>query len=260
MLIVLRRVADPTYSPAPIIENDEEDENEGTFDEAFYKWTSTGYALLPFMNNDLVGRLRRQGLWLAACLALIATNHLSAGTTAGRLESQIYQLPVPVYGDSTPWGKYYRQLQDTVATRWYQEIVYYTHRYDYNSGTVTARYTVTPDGSFHSPQVLSNTCGPAMPSAVIRSIRKTWIQPFPAAVVSMAPAGLLVEQTFRYWQYDGTDYGLASSYPQLLVNRAPEIGGGQYLNLRKFFDLSRFRFQSRILEATPANSRLAARF
>jgi hypothetical protein len=54
-------------------------------------------------------------------------------------------------------------------------------------------------------------------------------------------------------------HGLASSYPQLLVNRAPEIGGGQYLDLRKFFDLSRFRFQSRILEATPINSRLAAR-
>jgi hypothetical protein len=230
------------------------------FDEgALYKEMSTGYALSILMNKMLVGCLRRQGLWLAACLALIATNHLSAGTTADRPESQIYQLPIPDYGDRTPWGKYFRQLQDTVATRWYQEIVYYTHRYDYNWGTVTARYTVTPNGSFQNPQVLSNTCGPAMPSAVIRSIRKTWIQPFPAAVVSMAPAGLVVEQTFRYWQYDGTDYGLASSYPQLLVNRAPEIGGGQYLNLRKFFDLSRFRFQSRILEAASANSRLAER-
>jgi hypothetical protein len=75
----------------------------------------------------------------------------------------------------------------------------------------------------------------------------------------MAPEGLVVEQTFRYWDYDGTNYGLASSYPQLLVNRAPEIGGGQYLDLRKFFDLSRFRFQSRILEATSLNSRFAAR-
>jgi hypothetical protein len=98
-----------------------------------------------------------------------------------------------------------------------------------------------------------------MAYAVIRSSRKTWIQPFPAAVASMAPGGLVVEQTFRCWEYDGTNYGLASSYPQLLVRRVPEIGGGQYLNLRKFFDLSRFRFQSRILEATPVNSRLAAR-
>ena len=220
---------------------------------------STLNAALPFMNKMLVGRLLRQGLWFAACLALVAANHVSAGTTADRPESQFYQLPLPLYRDSTPWGKYFRQLQDTVATRWYEEITYYTHRYEYNWGTVTARYTVTPDGSFHNQQILSNTCGPAMPSAVIRSIRNTWIQPFPAAVASIAPGGLVVEQTFRYWDYDGTNYGLASSYPQLLVNRAPEIGGGQYLNLRKFFDLTRFRFQSRILEATPVNSRLAAR-
>jgi hypothetical protein len=206
-----------------------------------------------------VGRLRRQGLWLAACLVLVATDRVSAGTAAGGPESQMYQLPIPVYGDKTPWGKYFRQLQDTVATYWYQEITYYTHLYEYNWGSVTARYTVTLGGSFHNPQVLSNTCGPAMPSAVIRSIRKTWIQPFPPAVASMAPGGLVVEETFRYWDYDGTNYGLASSYPQLLVNRAPEIGGGQYVILRKFFDLSEFRFQSRILQATPINSRLAAR-
>ena len=221
--------------------------------------TSTGYASLTFMNKMLGGRLRWQGLWLAACLALVAVNRASAGTAAGRPESEIYQLPLPAYGDTTPWGKYFRQLQDTVATRWYQEITYYTHRYEYNWGIVTAHYTVTPDGRFYNPQVLSNSCGPAMPSAVIRSIRNTWIQPFPAAVATMAPEGLVVEQTFRYWDYDGTNYGLDSSYPQFLVNRAPEIGGGQYMNLRKFSDLSRFRFQSRILEATPVNSRLAAR-
>jgi hypothetical protein len=220
---------------------------------------STLNALLSFMNKKLVGRLRQQGLWLAACLVLIATDRVSAGTGAGDPESPIYQLPIPVYGDSTPWGKYFRQLQDTVATRWYEEITYYTHRYDYSWGSVTARYTITPDGSFHNPRILANTSGPSMAYAVIRSIRKTWIQRFPAEIVSMAPGGLVVEQTFRYWEYDGTNYGFASSYPQLLTNRAPEIGGGQYLNLRKFFDLSRFRFQSRILQATPANSRIASR-
>ena len=98
-----------------------------------------------------------------------------------------------------------------------------------------------------------------MPDAVIRSIRKTWIQPLPPAVASMAPGGLVVEETFPYWDYDGTNYGLASSYPQLLVNRAPEIGGAQWVDIRRFFDLSEFRFQSRILQATPLNSRLASR-
>lgn len=211
------------------------------------------------MNKNLVGHLHRQGLWLSACLVLVATDRVSAGTAAGRPESRIDQLPVPEYGDTTPWGKYYRQLQDTVGTRWYEEIVYYTHRYDYSWGSVTARYTITPDGKYHNPRILANTSGPSMGDAVIRAIRNAWPQPFPATVVSMAPAGLVVEQTFRYWDYDGTNYGLASSYPQLLVRRAYDMGGGQYLNLRKFFDLSRFRFQSRILETAPADSRLASR-
>jgi hypothetical protein len=211
------------------------------------------------MNEKLVRRLRQQGFWLAAGLLLIATDRVSAGTTTGRGESSIYQLPIPEYGDTTPWGKYFRQLQDTVGTRWYEEIVYYTHRYDYSWGSVTARYTITPDGSYHDPQILANTSGPSMGDAVIRAIRKAWPQPFPGAVVSMAPTGLVVEQTFRYWDYDGTNYGLASSYPQLLIRKAYDMGGGQYVNLRKFFDLSRFRFQSRILQATPANSRIASR-
>jgi|GEM_PF-3527759 hypothetical protein len=211
------------------------------------------------MNKQLLRRLRQQGLRLAAGLLLITTSRVTAGTAAARNESPIYQLPIPEYGDSTSWGKYYRQLQDTVGTRWYEEIVYYTHRYDYGWGVVTARYTITPDGTYHNPQILANTSGPSMGDAVIRSIRNAWPQPFPAAVVSMAPAGLVVEQTFRYWDYDGTNYGLASSYPQLLYRRAYDMGGGQYVNLRKFFDLSRFRFQSRILQAMPVNSRLASR-
>jgi hypothetical protein len=211
------------------------------------------------MNKNLVGRLRRQGSWLAACLALVATNHLSAGTTAGRPESQIYQLPIPVYGDSTPWAKYFRQLQDTMALRWYEEITYYDHLYVYSHGSVRARFTVTPDGTFHDPQIVSNTSNTLMANAVIRAIRKAWIGRFPAAVLAMAPHGLVLEQTFRFWDNDPTEYGLASSYPQLLTRRSPEIGGAYNLDLRKFFDLSRFRFQSRILEAAPVSSRLAVR-
>jgi Gram-negative bacterial TonB protein C-terminal len=207
----------------------------------------------------LVGRLRRQALWLAACLALVLTNHMSAGTTAGRPGSQIYQLPVPVWGDSSPWARYFRQLQDTMALRWYEEITYYDHLYVYSLGSVTARFTVTPDGTFHDPQILSNTSNPPMADATIRAIRKAWIQRFPAAVLTKAPEGLVIEQTFRFWDNDPTEYGLASSYPQLLTRRNPEVGGAYNLNLRVFPDLSIFHFQSRILEATPANSRLAAR-
>lgn len=211
------------------------------------------------MKKNLVRRPRQQGLWLTACLVLFAGDRLYAGTAAGRPESRIDQLPIPVYGDNTRWGMYYRQLQDTVATRWYEEITYYTKRFSYSRGTVTARFVVTPDGTFHNPQILSNTSNPPMADAVIRSIRKTWIGRFPAEVQAMAPSGIVLEQTFRYWEYDPTNYGWASSYPQMLTRRSPEIGGAYNLDIRKFFDLSRFHFQSRILQATPADSRLASR-
>jgi hypothetical protein len=211
------------------------------------------------MNKMLVGRLHRQGLWLAAFFTLVAVNHASAGTTVNRPDSQIYQFPLPVWGDSTPWARYFRQLQDTMALRWYEEITYYDHLYVYSHGAVTARFTVTPDGTFHDPHILSNTSNPLMGDAVVRAIRRAWIGRFPAAVLAMAPDGLVVEQTFRFWDNDPTEYGLASSYPQLLTRRSPEIGGAYNLNLRKFFDLSRFHFQSRIIEATAANSRLASR-
>jgi hypothetical protein len=208
------------------------------------------------MNKNLVGRLRQQGLWLAAGIVLFGTGRLSAGSAAGRPESAIVQLPIPVYGDSTRWGRYFRQLQDTVATRWYEEITYYSERFAYSRGTVTARFVVTPDGTFHDPQIVSNTANSLMADAVIRSILKTWIGRFPAEVRAMAPSGIVLEQTFRYWDYDPTNYGWASSYPQMLTRRSPEIGGAYNLDIRKFFDLSRFHFQSRILQATPADSRL----
>src|SRR5258708_37092842 len=102
------------------------------------------------MNRILVGRLHRRGLWLAACLVLVATDRVSAGTTAGRPESQIYQLPIPIYGDKTPWVIYFRQLRDTVATRWYQGITHYTHRCQDNWCPGSARHTVTPDARFHN--------------------------------------------------------------------------------------------------------------
>ena len=211
------------------------------------------------MNKMLAGCLRRQGLWLAACFALVAGNHVSAGTTAGRPESQIYQLPLPVWGDSSPWARYFRQLQDTMALRWYEEIIRYDHLYAYSHGSVTARFTVTPDGTFHDPQILANTSNTLMPDAVIRAMQKAWIGRFRVAVLAEAPNGLVIDQTFRFWDYDPTEYGLASSYPQLLTRRFPEIGGAYNLNLRVFPDLTIFDFQSRILEATPVNRRLAAR-
>lgn len=210
------------------------------------------------MKTNVGGHLYRQLLLLVACFGLFVTDHAFGGTRTAR-ESETGQLAIPVYGDSSPWGQYYRQLQDTMATRWYEEIKYYDHLYVYSHGSITARYRVTPDGTFHDPEILSNTSNPPMADAVIRAIRKAWIGRFPAAVATMAPEGLVVEQTFRFWDNDPTDYGLASSYPQLLTRRSPEIGGAYNIDLRKFPDLSKFRFQSRILEAAAAGGRLASR-
>ena len=138
------------------------------------------------------------------------------------------------WGDSSPWARYFRQLQDTMALRWCEEITYYDYLYVYSHGSVTARFTVTSDGTFHDPQILSNTSNLPMPGAVIRAIRKAWIQRLPPAVLATALDGLVIEQTFRFWDYDPTEYGLASSYPQLLTRRSPEVGGAYNLNLRKF--------------------------
>jgi hypothetical protein len=91
---------------------------------------------------------------------------------------------------------------------------------------------------------------------MVESMLSAWIaisSEFNAALNRFASASSCSKVKYSDW------LAFASSYPQLLVNRAPEIGGGQWLDIRKFFDLSRFRFQSRILEATPVNSRLAAR-
>jgi hypothetical protein len=210
------------------------------------------------MNKNLVGRLYGKALLLAVCLGLVAANRGFGGTTTAR-ESQTGQLTIPVYGDSSPWGQYFRQLQDTMATRWYKEIKYYDHLYVYSHGSITARYRVTPDGTFHDPEIVSNTSNPPMADAVIRAIRKAWIGRFPSAVAAMAPEGMVIEQTVRFWDNDPTNHGLASSYPQLLTRRSPEIGGAYNIDLRKYFDLSRFRFQSRILDATAAGGRLASR-
>jgi len=207
------------------------------------------------MNKNYLGGWHRQRLLLVACFGLVATGTAFGGTIA----PEAVQLSIPVYGNHSLWGRYFRQLQDTTATSWYMEIAYYTHRYEYSRGVVTARFAVTPDGTFHNLQIVSNTSNPTMADAVIRALRKTWKQPFPADVAAVAPNGLVFEQTFGYWEYDSTDYGLASSYPQLLTRLSPEIGGAFNLNLRKFFDLSRFRYQSRIIEMNSAGARIASR-
>lgn len=226
------------------------------------------------MNKILVGRLNRRGLLLAICLGLVATDRVSAGTPAGRSESPGYQLPIPVYPDWSPWGRYNRRLQDFTAERWFDEIIRYSGPlYSFSHGVVTVQYLITPDGVFHDPQIVSNTSNQPMADAVLRALRKTWHQPFPAQITAIAPGGLVVEQTFRYWNYDPTQDGFASSYPQLLETYGsrtgslllvnPQVYGNTsflYFNLRQYHNqFNNLHFQSRITRATAASSRLASR-
>jgi hypothetical protein len=201
------------------------------------------------MTKVLTGRLVARRFFFAVCLSLLATNTVFGGTTTE------HQLAIPAYGDSSVWGVYFRRLQDTTSLRWFQEITYYSDRDAYSLGVVTARFTITPDGKIHRPHILSNTSNQPMANAVVRALKKTWKQPFPAEVAALAPSGLIVDQTFRYWRYDPTGRGWVSSYPLLLVGRSPEIGGAYNLDIRKYRDPTGYRHQSRIISLTPVGTK-----
>src|SRR6516165_3236299 len=200
------------------------------------------------MTKDLTGRIFARRFFFAVCLGLLATNTVFGRTTTER------QLAIPAYGDSFVWGVYFRRLQDTTALRWHQEITYYRNRRAYSRGLVTARFTITPDGKIHRPHILSNTSNQPGAGAVVRALKKTW-KPFPAEVAALAPSGLIVDQTSRYWNYDPTNHGWASTYALLLVGRSPEIGGAYNLDIRKYRDPIRFRHQSRIISVTPVGTK-----
>jgi hypothetical protein len=203
---------------------------------------------------NLIGDAGTFGFFLAVLLGLVATDSLIGRTASTRPPSGERQFAIPRYGDTSVWGRYFRQLQDTTATSWYKEILYYSYRRAYSRGVVTARFRITPDGKIHRPQILSNTANQPMANSVVRALKRTWKQPFPAQVAALAPYGLIVDQTFRYRSYDPTNYGLASSYPQVLVQRDPEIGGAYNLDIRKYRDLTRFKYQSRIISVTPVGA------
>jgi TonB family protein len=156
-------------------------------------------------------------------------------------------LPIPEYGVKSPWSIYVRRLQDTVAKRWYDEIFYYNYPSSISRGVVTLRYTFDPSGKVVSQTVISNTANQPFAARALAAVQQARIQAIPASILSKAPRGLTVEQTFRFRDNDPTEYGLASSYPQLLHNRFPDTGAAENLDLRRFYPLQRFIYQSRIV-------------
>jgi hypothetical protein len=161
-------------------------------------------------------------------------------------------LPIPAYPNKSPWGIYLRRLQDTVAKRWYDEIFYYNYRSSISRGVVTLRYTFDASGRVISQTVVSNTANDPSAARALEGVRKARIQAIPASILPQAPRGLTVVQTFRVRDNDPTEYGLASSYPQLLFNRFPDTGAAENLDLRRFYPLQRFIYQSRIISISAA--------
>jgi TonB family protein len=156
-------------------------------------------------------------------------------------------LAIPEYADKSAWGVYVRRLQDTVAKRWYDEIFYYNYPSSISRGVVTLRYTFDPSGKVVTRTVVSNTANQPFADRALAAVRNARIQAMPASIFSQAPRGLMIEQTFRFRDNDPTDYGLASSYPQLLRNRFPDTGAAENLDLRRYYPLQRFIYQSRIV-------------
>jgi TonB family protein len=161
-------------------------------------------------------------------------------------------LPIPEYGDKSAWGVYVRRLQDTVAKRWSDEIFYYNYPSSISRGVVILRYTFDPSGKVMSRAVVSNTANGPFANRALAAVQNARIQAMPASIIAQAPHGLTVVQTFRFRDNDPTDYGLASSYPQLLLNRFPDTGAAENLDLRRYYPLQRFIYQSRILSITAA--------
>lgn len=161
-------------------------------------------------------------------------------------------LAIPPYGDKSVWGVYVRRLQDTVAKRWWDEIFYYNYPNSISRGVVTLSYTFNPQGTVVSRSVISNTANGPLADRALAAVRNADIQAIPASVLSHAPRGLTVIQTFRFVDNDPTDYGLASSYPELLLRRFPDTGAAENLDLRRFYPLQRFIYQSRILSISAA--------
>ena len=156
-------------------------------------------------------------------------------------------LQIPEYGDKSPWGIYVRRLQDTVAKRWYDEIFYYNYPASISRGVVTLKYSFDSSGKLVSRTVLANTANPPFADRALAAVGNARIQTIPASILAQAPRGFTVVQTFRLRDNDPTDYGLSSSYPQLLYNRFPDTGAAENLDLRRFYPLQRFIYQSRII-------------
>lgn len=95
----------------------------------------------------------------------------------------------------TPLGRYRKQIEDGIGSRWY----YYTKtRIDLlNIGVTTISFEIEPDGSVTNMRITENTANEASASIALRSIQETKFPPIPEDLIPTLPDGhLKMEESF----------------------------------------------------------------
>ncbi|HEY1583034.1 MAG TPA: energy transducer TonB [Chthoniobacterales bacterium] len=97
--------------------------------------------------------------------------------------------PAAINAVGTPLGKYVKQLQDAIGSRWYYLM---EQDADLKSvGTTELRFDIEPDGHIENLRVLKNTTTEACASIAIRSIQETKFPPLSDDLVATLPGGHL---------------------------------------------------------------------
>ncbi len=95
----------------------------------------------------------------------------------------------------TPLGRYRKQIEDAIGSRWYFMI---NERVDLASvGTTALTFRIAADGSISNMRVTENTTSEAAASIALRSVQETKFPPIPEELLPTLPGGYFtMEETF----------------------------------------------------------------
>lgn len=95
----------------------------------------------------------------------------------------------------TPLGRYKKQLEDAIGSRWYYYIK--VHADLANIGTTAVTFEIGADGSVRNMRVTENTTSEASASIALRSIQETKFPAIPEDLLATLPEGhLKMEESF----------------------------------------------------------------
>lgn len=95
----------------------------------------------------------------------------------------------------TPLGRYRKQIEDAIGSRWYFMI---NERVDLASiGTTALTFRITADGTISNVRITENTTSEAAASIALRSIQETKFPPIPEELLPTLPDGYFtMEESF----------------------------------------------------------------